>query len=221
MAKLIPILYSTLMVQAKLAGRKTQTRRTSKLEKINILPNTWELIGMNECHVNGKKQPAYCACFKRDTHTIDIPCPYGQPGDILWTREKFAIDITDEWPIGEYVHFANANGRFHQLDSLTWKPSIHMPYAACRMWDVVVSITVERLHDISEADAIAEGIAPHKGWDSDNREGIYYKNYGKEGYVDMVPKDSYQSLWIAINGQKSYDLNPWVWVITFKPTTKP
>lgn len=99
-----------------------------------------------------------------------------------------------------------------------WTPSIHMPKAAARIWLQITDIKVERLKDISEADAIAEGVEPVDGG---------YKNYMTE--PKMLKKLNYWtkayfsflSLWESINGYESSELNPWVWVITFKKVEKP
>lgn len=98
-------------------------------------------------------------------------------------------------------------------------PSIYMPKWAARIWEEVVSVRVERLQDITEEDAIAEGIEPDVtglSLTEDGREVMNYYNYAKEGYRYVPPIESYKSLWESINGPGSWDLNPWVWRIETK-----
>lgn len=98
-----------------------------------------------------------------------------------------------------------------------------MPKSACRLWLEVESIAVERLQDISEEDAKAEGVYFY-GWDDEDQDD--YKNYSYDDvYGDdwgvLTAKESFKTLWEKINGPFSWGRNPWVWVIKFKKTTKP
>lgn len=178
-----PILFSTPMVKAILEGRKTVTRRVIKDPNI-----VWSIEG------------------------------YGKPGDHLWVRETFtpAADYTD-------CGLACENGCvcpiwFYRADmaddnEIKWKPSIFMPRAACRLLLEIQSIQVERLQDITEDDAIREGIG-------------FFEIEGKRSwrnYLDgtryfLNPVDSFTSLWTSINGAESWNANPWVWRIEFKRT---
>lgn len=195
--KLIPILYSTMMVQAKQAGRKTMTRRTRGLDEINRHPDKWIFLGMF-IFADGNNY----AKFQWGDVVINIRCPYGKPGDILWTREKFGI-IEGIIPTC-YKHYAGReNYSWGLYGPPKWKPSIHMPYAACRMWDKVISIRVDRLQDISRGDAMAEGCPfPNMANGHD-------------------PRKWFSSLWEQINGADSWAANPWVWVVEFEPAEKP
>lgn len=112
--------------------------------------------------------------------------------------------FTYTWPTGQ--------------SPFNWTPAIHMPKEACRIWLEITDIKVERLKDISEQDAIAEGI---------ERMGNKFKNYLKTPKIisKLETQDtayySFLSLWESINGVGSSELNPWVWVITFKKVVKP
>lgn len=132
-------------------------------------------------------------------------------GDILWVRKTFT-----EWPKNSFQYFAStAFG-----DELgKWKPSIHMPKIACRVFLKVKSVKIEKLHDITESDAIAEGIK--KTWISDIPAECKYKNYLSDGKGSLDPIESFQSLWISINGKESHDSNPFVWIIEFERIEKP
>lgn len=96
-----------------------------------------------------------------------------------------------------------------EAKSMKWRPSIHMPRWASRITLDVVDVRVERLQDISEEDAKAEGceeITPG-----------FYRNYlSTDGATFYSAAMSFQSLWESINGPDSWDANPWVWVVTFK-----
>lgn len=203
--KYIPILFSTPMVQALLAGKKTMTRRTKGLEKISLLAT--EIV-------KWQKQSDWVARFKykgeeKYEATNLIKCLYGQVGDVLWVRESFCKDINNN-----YVF----KTMFGVSDSFKWKPSIYMPKAACRLFLEITNIRVERLQDISENDAISEGIEVLDGHSN-------YKNYlygdGMNYTYVKTPKLSFCTLWKSINGEESWEANPWVWVIEFKQISKP
>ncbi|MOA26207.1 hypothetical protein D3C78_1469830 [compost metagenome] len=96
-----------------------------------------------------------------------------------------------------------------------WRPSIHMPKKASRVWLQITNIRVERLQDVSEYDANAEGVLAYGDG--------YYKNYFTQkglrevdGVQCLLARGSFQSLWASINGMDSWETNPWVWVIEFK-----
>lgn len=105
-----------------------------------------------------------------------------------------------------------------------YSPSIHMPKWATRIFLRVKSVQVERLQDIGEQDAIAEGIK-HIGNDLEFGATIYpgawFNNYGPAGYSFLRPVESFRSLWECINGSDSWKANPWVWVIEFERIEKP
>lgn len=210
-----PILFSTPMVQAILVGNKTQTRRVVKPRKdllFGCLLQPHELAG----EVNAG-----------DT----LNCPYGQVGDQLWVRETFSTDNCNE---GECYYKASINDRdwyelnFDEISEMRWKPSIHMPRLASRIQLEIENIRVERLHDISEQDAIAEGVErwtvgmdkqPESGW---WRDYSYTDEEAAAGYPPLLSaKDSFRTLWESINGAGSWDLNPWVWAISFKRVEVP
>jgi hypothetical protein len=140
---------------------------------------------------------------------LPVRCPYGQPGDRLWVREAWSRDEED----GALFYRADV-GTGNEADDwqrniyegasgYRWKPSIFMPRWASRILLEVTAVRVERLQDISEADAIAEG-APWAAC------GAPQEGSHKAGFAQ---------LWESINGPNSWDANPWVWVIEFKRVT--
>jgi len=118
-----------------------------------------------------------------------IRCPYGQPGDRLWCRETFVSD-------GDYIGYKAE--RDPANDNALWSPSIFMPRWASRITLEIVSVRVERLQNISEADAFAEGIS------------------GGDWLGD--PVGEFAKLWNSINLKRGYgwETNCWVWVLEFK-----
>ena len=187
-----PILFSTEMVQAILAGRKTQTRRVSKHQ-------CWSHSELIDVNINGIFQ-------KVDRN---VSCPYGKPGDLLWVRESFVKFETFNETLFSYKASPKTN-----LD-VNWKPSIHMPKDAARIWLRITNIRVERLKNITHEDALAEGILDF----GDGTYKNYFKNKGlrtQDGVECILPIASFQSLWCSINGNESWEANPWVWVIEYE-----
>lgn len=199
--KYIPILFSTPMVQAILNGTKTQTRREIKPQPESELHDHTKYPMSIDSKLQG-----FWGTVAETGETKQYKCPYGQPGDVLWVRESWGNEYG-----GGYLYKAE---HAHMKPDPCWKPSIHMPKAACRLFLEVVSVRVERLKDISDSDAIAEGI---------EKVGNEYKNYWPS--ADRIPsgpaKWSFCTLWISINGADSYSSNPFVWVIEFKRVDKP
>ncbi len=127
-------------------------------------------------------------------------------GDILWVRETFAKGVS------KYVYKADN----HELP-LKWKPSIFMPKSACRLFLEITDVRIERLQDISEQDAVKEGIKPARMILNSQQ----YTDYMGEYRDYNNPINSFRSLWQSINGSDSWNKNPYVWVIDFKRVDKP
>jgi len=204
-----PILFSGAMVRALLDGSKTQTRRIVK----DLPP--WPI--MEICHDSGgtgkwmPNGPAPNGTGMAAGHWR--LCPYGQPGDRLWVRETWrgVVEISPpgqpvEHGVARYVpdreHCRRVEYAATQApDREPWRPSIHMPRWASRILLEIVAVRVERLQDITEGDAWAEGV-------------------DKAEVVSMPCADgataAYSALWQRINGAGSWEANPWVWVVEFK-----
>lgn len=154
--------------------------------------------------------------------------PFGSPGDRLWVRETWTPDHKDFYPhfpvcyradfgpeyLREYgkVWSSEQNAWF----PWRWRPSIQMPRWVSRITLEITGVRVERLNDISEEDAIAEGIEVTLKMPDDHQDG--YRDYSVSKLVGtcVLPKCSFQTLWETINGEESWALNPWVWVLKFK-----
>jgi len=200
-----PILFSAPMVRALLDGRKTMTRRVLKPQPAR------PAFGDGYWYDAGA--PA------RDIMEGEPEITRFAPGDLLWVRETFSgvhEYEREKWPPSAW--FAGdplwywADGNPADGDWTKPKPGIHMPRWASRLTLAVTAVRVERLQDISEADAIAEGIArsPHGNGD---QWCSYPLGTSAAGWLD--PRESYRELWNSINGAGAWDANPWVAVISF------
>lgn len=195
-----PILFSAPMVRAILAGTKTQTRRVVKPQPHDPAEGVYSAPSM--IHGTGSYTQDHMLADGFDGGT----CPYGKPGDQLWVRETFAKveGQTHPWIATDYRATYTHGDRMgdHLGVKRRWTPSIYMPRAASRILLEIVSVRVERLQEISDQDALAEGVSPDMGlrWQSG----------------DDTPRGIYGELWESINGPGSWDANPWVWVVEFK-----
>lgn len=210
-----PILMTPENAQKCHDGTKTQTRRIIKPQPLSI---SWFE------HQNG-----WCARVREDTGSAEhpayimVPCPYGVVGDRLWVRESWA------WP-GEEFHLYKGSPvdariveewkKDPNCCQVKWTPSIHMPRWACRTVLEITSIKVERLKEISEADALAE-IGALETVTQEWVDGCVPGTQAHDLATRLVGKQiraklSFMNLWIAINGKESWKLNPWVWVLTFR-----
>ncbi|EMJ7589401.1 TPA: hypothetical protein ACIIU3_003354 [Serratia marcescens] len=205
-----PVIFNGEMVRAILDGRKTQTRRVMKPQP-------------EPCYRGGHWWPSNA--FKTMLHIEEqmqngqggwkglagYACPFGRVGDRLWVRETF-MDLTGtgiEATTGKFEGLAyradtpaGSYGDEVRKDyGLKWTPSLHMPRKACRILLEITAVRVERLNDISEEDARAEGVAPSQ-------------------HIITPPEALYRvgflKLWQSIYGEESWSANPWVWVIEFR-----
>lgn len=223
-----PLLFSAPMVRALLTG-KSQTRRVAKLPHMNPL-GQWEpsIIGGRGVYDRHGQPSPEDACLWH-TRTGDVlVCSHGRAGDVLWVRETHYV-----WSAG------NRDGSGRRIDyratepeaPCTWTPSIHMPRWASRLTLRITNVRVERLQDISEADAIAEGITMPESEREDRDEslcaqcgGTLLVNRVHPGGGMMFDCDChdcdtaqkrYRHLWNYINGRDAWAANPWCWALTF------
>lgn len=192
-----PILMSPPMVRAILEGRKTQTRRVMKPQPMRpeVAPhceNGWWMWRVWTPENAERGFPS--------VRTGDRRCPYGVPGDRLWVRETWQLGTSPFAPL-RYIYRADGTESHHG-----WKPSIFMPRAAGRLVLELTAVRVERLQEIDEADAEAEGC---------ERRGANDQHGDERNYVE-----GYQDLWDSLNAKRGFgwDVNPWVWVLQFMRT---
>ena len=201
-----PILFSGPMVRAILDGSKTQTRRVVKL------PTDHTDWGIGLCF-RGACQFNNGPSRHRSPESFSLDCPFGFPGDRLWVRETWGQMIRDGKIVYRANYPENTNSSRHVFSSSNrgWRPSIHMPKKLARVWLEVVDVRVERLQEISEADAIAEASPP--AWKCGHPDCIYE---GEQG-MHWGPRVGFAKLWDSLNAKRApWDSNPWVWVIDFK-----
>ncbi|MCP1118880.1 hypothetical protein [Robbsia andropogonis] len=225
----LPILFSGAMVRAILDGRKTQTRRVVKL------------------NVTGRAQRG-----KRQWHIDDpdavLACPYGQPGDRLWVRETWRgiVDINPpdeplEFSVARYVPEQKYCRRVeylatHERDGKPWRPSLHMPRWASRILLEITGVRVERMQQITDDDAIAEGaIRTDWGLPAGRSSETWHMGdaTGPEACM-MSPRLAFANLINKLHGGPRWNLkgpnwvdepqglweqNPWVWVVSVKRVT--
>jgi len=217
-----PILFSTPMVQANLDGNKTQTRRVIKPQP-SIKMGVGKWIKNSIVQMLGDEELVIDYMLKHSQYSV---------GDILWVREtwnelngEFAYKASPELFAKTYW-FTEIKKAFNTVSleipipekCIKWKPSLFMPKEACRIFLKITNVQVERLQDISEDDAVKEGIEPTGNMSMFNK---FYKNYLPIGYTDLKQIPSFQSLWQSINGEQSWNDNPFVWVIEFKRCEAP
>lgn len=207
MSRVLPILFNTDMVRAILDGRKTVTRRLVKPKQlIGILPDKCK----NETPEEFLKEKKYMFkpyCDMTDAELINIAYkpPY-QPGDILYVREAWS-----ELSSG-YEYKADGENIDHLGNVIKWHPSIHMPKEAARIWLKVKDVRVERLQDITEEQAKAEGAIDNRGF-----------IHSPENEYDSIhtAKEHFEQIWNSTIKKSDldrygWDANSWVWVIEFE-----
>lgn len=195
-----PILFSAPMVRAILDGRKTQTRRAAKL---TVSGHVKELGGHRRWHPGDSDGR--------------LACPYGQPSDRLWVRETWQHSNHPFGPLENNCTIFFRADYFddpHGMDGekspegkyRDWRPSIHMLRWASRITLEITGVRVERLNQISDADCWAE--APP---------GLAFPVRSPSDYActEGGPQRAFRRLWHLINGDGSWDANPWVWVVEF------
>lgn len=233
-----PILFSTQMVQALLADKKTQTRREIKHPtKIETIRSVVRCCG---------NESDWGKFVLTDVNGEDFLITPKHPiGNILWVRETFYAyghwttisengkskrkfhDLTLSEGLS-YRYLADAAPeKLAKKGELGWfiRPTIYMPFSAARIFLEVTDLRAERLQDISEEDAIAEGIIPLTMSASQlASEGQLYFDYTKPKQLfndGLPPFWSFNSLWCSIYGGDSWDANPFVFAYTFKKVDKP
>lgn len=236
-----PILFSGPMVRAILDGRKTQTRRIVNPQptRDDIRADWYYPTVVDRLGEEGPGERTFGA-FSIDGEW-GTRCPYGSPGDtLLWVREtwqQFAPRPApaDEMPANACIHyradFSDADLRLRTdedgdpLPQLRWRPSIFMPRWASRLTLRVTNVRVERLHEITEQDAKAEGVAQgdiepdeHGPW----RVGFVLGD--EDGKCGLWPtaRRAFEVGWDSINGKRApWASNPWVWVVGFERMEQP
>lgn len=215
-----PILFSGPMVRAILAGKKTQTRRIMKHQPQRVVvPGMRPMLAIQQPR---RKDRWLWPNVKTE---VLASCPYGQPGDRLWVRETWADDAEARWEPQKRGTFYRADDDAEEDKAscdaagipFTWCPSIHMHRWRSRITLEITDVRVQRLQDINDADAQAEGV---EGYYIEDR--WYWRNYllsDDDAAVSPMlttAKESVRTLWEFINGADSWAGNLWVWVVEFR-----
>ncbi|WP_028236738.1 hypothetical protein [Pseudomonas brassicacearum] len=202
-----PILFSAPMVRAILEDRKTVTRRQVKCSIANRFDEPRGQADVDAGYPFVECEDGYVSAVKL--------CPYGQPGDRLWVRETWAEIRVAQAPDQEWIVYRECDNRTDYGGP--WKPSIFMPRRACRILLEITAVRVERLQDISDGQAEAEGIDLDQLADAQERYDMV-ADHNMTGRPTTVGQFAY--LWGSINGAGAWDANPWVWAITFRRVEK-
>lgn len=222
-----PILFSGAMVRSLLSGSKTQTRRAIKPQ-----PHHYdEASGFPLSR--GRRTSVEWKSNHVAPDGLHRLCPYGVPGDLLWVREGIQVLAYDAArpKSADIIYLADEDGDWRTID---WSgphhvrhedgytvgrrtPSIHMPRAASRLTLEITDVRVERLNEISDNDAEAEGCPPCPrcgdcGWINSGPDGGWQCD--APGCGDAY-RDQYARLWDQINGPGAWAENPWVWAVSF------
>ncbi len=214
-----PVIFNSEMVRAILDGRKTQTRRVMAVQPESNQFGLLRITDSTKRSDIGKYHWAESNATGTHQRSALFSCPFGQVGDRLWVREAYQgplfnfdqmetyLEDTSKFERPEFCEYRADGGKTPEYydadDNLRygWKPSIHMPRWASRITLEITAVRVERLNDISEEDAKAEGVAPSQ-------------------HIITPPEALYRvgflKLWQSIYGEESWGANPWVWVIEFK-----
>ena len=217
-----PIIMSAESVRAILDLRKIVTRRVIKPQpdqpnrECPLKCNEWRWATSVWYGQQGRNVRRRYGSLAEMLDWLSEHSPYGQPGDRLWVRETWT-HIRDFPAPCNIVYRADPEtqtaGYARVMRGRKWKPSIHMPKWAARIWLEVTETRAERLQDMTSADACAEGISI----------GIHdARHIGRAGHITCwISK--YAELWDSLNAKRGYpfDSNPWVRAISFKVIEKP
>ena len=226
-----PILFNDAMVRAILSGAKTQTRRPLLVSGTcaecfdaaapHNAPDLTEADGSANIAGELFGTDPYLRVRYCEHNGISggrFPCPFGAPGEFLWVRECFALGrVFDESRAAELpiierdvpVWFRADGGADESWANRgKWRPSIHMPRWASRLTLRVTDVRVERVQDITEADARAEGVTP-----------VPFCRAGRGDGLEHV--ESFEETWHEVYGIESWTANPWVWVVSFERVEVP
>lgn len=229
-----PILFSAPMVRAILDGKKTQTRRTVQPQPA-VHTSSVEFNTAEQAFVPWDNRCAHSG-VSYQRNGAPIKCRYGRPGDRLWVQEEhvihgYAFNLFDVSCSGDRrcVKVSDAELEKYKQRKIQKTPRLmrarFMYRSFSRITLEITGVRCERLHDISEPDAAAEGVERNEhmdgSWSAEDGYLPYCSHYpdGCECFP-ATARDSFKGLWLKINGEKSWKANPWVWVVEFKRIAK-
>ncbi|NHV08273.1 hypothetical protein G9X43_08000 [Cronobacter turicensis] len=195
-----PIIFNAEMIRSILSGNKTQTRRIMKPQP-EACPRGGHWWPSDKHRTMLHVEEALQNSEGIWAGIVGDACPFGDVGDHLWVREAFG-------DCGVRLVYRADTDDGAACKVRRWTPSIHMPREASRLTLEITGVRVERLNDISEQDARAEGVGRLKGG--------FWRHY-QPGWTQhqLSARGSFVTLWKSIYGDESWQANPWVWVIEF------
>lgn len=216
-----PIIFDGESVRAILAGTKTQTRRVVKpqptLTPCGGLDFPSPGLSIPQAFGGGRLPLDNCFGNGLPSRTEDQCCPYGRPGDELWVRETWAVEDASKLKLPEYCGGGNPDWIYyrdpvHIGTGLTWRSPIHMPRWASRITLRVTDVRVERVQEITKEGAKAEAYPMPR-----LQRTAYEARQGKETVPDDERGD-FRYFWDRSNANRGFgwDVNPWVWVVSFE-----
>jgi hypothetical protein len=214
-----PIIFSAPMVRALLAGTKTQTRRVLKPQPTLNEAGLWRYPPDSVCDGDPKKWVKRFGgfCQTDDDGLKSFLAPVGKrnflpyaPGDRLYVRE--AVCWVSAWGWRYRADNEDLSDKREDGEVGRWRPSIHMPRSASRITLTVTEVRVQRLQEITEADAVAEGAEVARGIHGLDG-GVMVKT--DSPYVFATPGCWYRELWNSLHGPDAWDTNPWVGAYSF------
>ncbi|WP_444959704.1 hypothetical protein [Microbulbifer sp. VVAC002] len=213
-----PILFNGDMVRAILDGRKTQTRRLMKPQpEPSPHGGHWWACDTVESMVKVEEQLNNDGSWAGFAGSV---CPYGQTGERLWVRETHHLSHQNKVIYKADYSFnpfrEDECGEDCSMVGEVWRPSIHMPRWASRITLEIANVRVERIQDISDEDALAEGILNSTLQTPPTNTVMYHCGPWPTPICGESARDAYGALWESIYGKDGWDQNPWVWVIEFR-----
>ena len=185
------MLFKPEMIRAIIPGLKDMTRRLKGLKFINNQPRSWDIVS-NKCF---DKQ--FVFYNQEEGIYYKVKPPHGNVGDLIYIKETWSyLDLIHEYP--GYIYRVDDNLNVWEREhrdyiKIKWKSPLFMPKNAARLWLQIIAVKLEKVQNITDADAIREGVNS---------------------------RDEFEKLWKKINGLKSWNDNWWVWVYTFKIVDK-
>lgn len=219
-----PILFTATMIRALLDGRKSQTRRIVKDWNIVRVSDRTEFCDRSPYPLSRKDRGDAAYVELDDGRFVGLPCPYGGPGDLLWVKESWAYRLDCDHLNGTQLYERGVRQAWYWADGPgktcrtgcagaagRVRAARFMPRWASRLTLKITEVRVQRLQEISEEGALAEGVS----WEPGDQEA----NVRKWG-TEQTARMRYADLWDHINGPGSWEANPWVWAISFEVIKK-
>lgn len=209
-----PMLFSAPMVRALLDGRKTQTRRVVKPQPESDIQSAYPDASGNGFIFWSTPPSDKLAAFTKEQYQDEGIKPPHPVGNRIWVRETWATKdhLTHvkprNLPVMSKIYYI-ATPEFGLVNVDKFRPSIHMPRWASRITLEITDVRVQRLQEITEEDARAEGVERYQN-------GMYRDYCGSGDMPVQFARTSFSTLWDSIHGPDAWEQNPWVWAYTFR-----